>query len=88
MLIRNSIIAGEILDFIESKSGFESTIAELAYYLERPIYAIQTGIERLVQEGLVVFDIDDQIVKIHTMEHYLFPIKVEKQIEFKELLHS
>ncbi len=63
MLIKNSIIAGEILILLE-KARRAVSLEELQYHLEEPYHHIQAGVERLIHEGLAVLDIDSGMVKV------------------------
>lgn len=69
MLINNSIIAGEILTLLEKEKRAVS-LEELTYHLEEPFHNIQVGVERLVREGLVVLDVENEIVIVERMPNF------------------
>lgn len=62
MLIKNSIVAGKILTFLEA-SGRAIFLEELAYYIKEPVHIIQLGVERLVREGLAILDIENSTIR-------------------------
>lgn len=77
MLIYNSILAGEILFLLETSRSL--SLEQLVIKLGKPFHDIQLAIERLVEEGLAVIDVDRNIVKLEKVPEYIHEQKFQQR---------
>lgn len=87
MLIKNSILAGEILNILDNAKRAVS-YEELEYYIEQPLHHIQVGVERLIREGLAFFEIEDNAIKVRSIPNLNEPLLVKERLKMSEFAYA